>query len=52
MQAQLGEGNATNRLPLFNGTEYKYWKTRMQVFLESQSFDVWSIIKDIINLLM
>ena len=42
----MGEGNATNRLPLFNGTHYRYWKIRMQVFLESQSLDVWNIIEE------
>lgn len=46
MQDQLGEGHGTNRPPLFNGTYYRYWKTRMQVVLESQSFDVWSLIEE------
>ena len=46
MQSQLGEGHATNRPPLFNGSHYRYWKIRMQVFLESQSLDVWSIIEE------
>ena len=46
MQTHLGEGNATNRPHLFNGTHYHYWKIRMQVFLESQSLDVWNIIEE------
>jgi len=46
MQTHLGEGNATNRPPLFNGTHYRYWKIRMQVFLESQSLDVWNIVEE------
>lgn len=45
MQSPLGEGHATNT-PLFNGTRYRYWKTRMQVSLETQSFDFWCIIEE------
>ena len=46
MQTHLGEGNATNRPSLFNGTHYRYWKIRMQVFLEFQSLDMWNIIEE------
>ena len=46
MQAHLGEVNPTNRPPLFNGTHYRYWKIRMQVFLESLSLDIWNIIEE------
>ena len=38
------EGQATNRPPLFDGTNYTYWKTRMSFFLKSLDFDLWSIV--------
>lgn len=38
------EGQSTNRPPLFNGTNYTYWKTRMSFYLKSLDFDLWNIV--------
>ncbi|XP_038988317.1 uncharacterized protein LOC103698532 isoform X2 [Phoenix dactylifera] len=40
----LSKGQFTNRPPLFNGTNYTYWKAKMRIFIQAQDYDVWSII--------
>ncbi|XP_038989467.1 uncharacterized protein LOC120113034, partial [Phoenix dactylifera] len=35
---------ATNRPPLFNGTNYTYWKTRMRIFIQAQDYALWRVI--------
>lgn len=32
---------AINRAPLFDSTNYTYWKARMKVFLLSTDYDAW-----------
>ena len=32
------EGHSITRPPMFNGTDYTYWKTRMRIFLISMDF--------------
>ena len=48
MAAQLGntlvEGQSTNRPPLFNGSNYTYWKARMRIFIQALDYDLWSVI--------
>ena len=48
MAAQFGtslaEGQSTNRPPLFNGSNYTYWKARMKIFIQILDYDMWSII--------
>ena len=48
MVAQVGstfsEGQSTNRPPLFNGSNYSYWKARMKIFIQALDYDLWSII--------
>ena len=48
MAAQVGstffEGQSTNRPPLFNGSNYSYWKARMKIFIQALDYDLWSII--------
>ena len=34
-----GMGNA----PIFDGTDYRYWRARMQAYLESIDNDVWTV---------
>lgn len=40
----LTEGQSTNRPPLFNGTNYTYWKARMKIFIQAFDYDLWGII--------
>ena len=40
----LAEGQSTNRPPLFNGSNYTYWKARMKIFIQALDYDMWSII--------
>ncbi|VFQ96162.1 unnamed protein product [Cuscuta campestris] len=42
----LGEGQSTTRPPLFYGTNYTYWKERMRIFIQSNNFLLWRIIKN------
>ena len=37
------EGHATNRPPLFSGTNYAYWKKRMEYYLKSIDKALWNI---------
>ncbi|KAJ8644712.1 hypothetical protein MRB53_006460 [Persea americana] len=40
-----GEGNSAGRAPFFDGSNYSFWKIRMQSFLSSLMRDVWNIVK-------
>ena len=42
--ASLAEGQSTNRPPLFNGSNYTYWKARMKIFIQALDYDMQSII--------
>ncbi|VFQ69328.1 unnamed protein product [Cuscuta campestris] len=42
----LGEGQSTTRPSLFDGTNYTYWKERMRIFIQSNNFLLWRIIKN------
>ncbi|VFQ65571.1 unnamed protein product, partial [Cuscuta campestris] len=42
----LGEGQSTTRPPLFDGTNYTYWKERMRIYIQSTNFLLWRIIKN------
>jgi hypothetical protein len=39
------EGYSTNRPPLFDGTNYNYWKIRMTIFIQSIDCNVWEVIE-------
>jgi hypothetical protein len=41
---QMVEGQSTNRPPLFNSSDYSYWKTRMTTYIKSQDYLIWKII--------
>ncbi|MQL68600.1 hypothetical protein Taro_000879 [Colocasia esculenta] len=41
----MAEGHLVTRPPFFDGTDYPYWKNRMQVFLRAQNFELWEIVK-------
>ncbi len=40
----ISEGQSTNRPPLFNGTNYTYWKARMRIFIQALDYELWYII--------
>ncbi|XP_050222669.1 uncharacterized protein LOC126672758 [Mercurialis annua] len=40
----LPEGNSITRPPLFNGSNYDYWKNRMKSFIQSQDIECWKSI--------
>ncbi|VFR01307.1 unnamed protein product, partial [Cuscuta campestris] len=42
----LGEGQSTTRPPLFDRTNYTYWKERMRIYIQSTNFLRWRIIKN------
>ena len=44
VDASLAEGQSTNRPPLFNGSNYTYWKARIKIFIQILDYDMWSII--------
>jgi hypothetical protein len=38
------EGNSTNKAPLFNGTNFSFWKVRMRTYIMSLGADVWDVV--------
>ncbi|MQL75860.1 hypothetical protein Taro_008245 [Colocasia esculenta] len=40
----MAEGHSVTRPPFFDGTNYPYWKNRMQVFLRAQNYKLWKIV--------
>jgi hypothetical protein len=38
------EGNLTNKAPLFNGTNFAFWKVRMRTYIMSLGADVWDVV--------
>jgi len=41
----FAKGNSINRLLVFNGEGYHYWKTRMQIFMEVLDLNIWETIE-------
>jgi hypothetical protein len=41
----IHEGNSTNKAPLFNGTNFTFWKVRMRRYLMALGADVWDIVE-------
>ena len=52
--AGSNEGLSMARPPLFKGTQFSWWKTKMEIFVNSEDVDLWDIIvegpKEINNL--
>jgi hypothetical protein len=38
------EGNSTNKAPLFNGTNFAFWKVRMRIYIIALGADVWDVV--------
>ncbi|VFQ74012.1 unnamed protein product [Cuscuta campestris] len=46
LYAGIGEGQSTSRPPLFDGTNYSYWKERMRIYIRSTNFQLWLVINN------
>ncbi|XVF37154.1 hypothetical protein REPUB_Repub19eG0121400 [Reevesia pubescens] len=40
------ERHATNRPPLFDGTNYQFWSTRIAVYIQACNMDMWDVIME------
>ncbi|EOX99913.1 Uncharacterized protein TCM_008921 [Theobroma cacao] len=40
------EGQSTNRPPLFDGSNYPYWSTRMSIYIRAIDYEMWDVIID------
>ncbi|MED6107464.1 hypothetical protein PIB30_014315 [Stylosanthes scabra] len=38
------EGLSTTRPPLFNGTNYSYWKNKMRIWIRAQDVRIWKLL--------
>jgi hypothetical protein len=38
------EGNSRNKAPLFNGTNFTFWKVRMRTYIMALGADVWDVV--------
>ena len=38
------EGNSSNKVPLFDGTNFSFWKVRMRTYIMSLGVDVWDVV--------
>ena len=41
---QMLERQSTHRPPLFTGSDYDYWKTRLTLYIKAQDYYVWRVI--------
>ena len=40
----LAKGQPTNQPPLFNDSNYTYWKACIHIFIQALTYDLWSVI--------
>jgi hypothetical protein len=40
----IHEGNSSNKAPLFNGTNFAFWKVRMRTYIMALGADVWYVV--------
>jgi hypothetical protein len=40
----IHEENSTNKAPLFNGTNFAFWKVRMRTYIMTLGADVWDVV--------
>jgi len=43
--SQFRKGHSTQKPPLFDGSNYNYWKCRMKIYLQSINYKIWNIIE-------
>ena len=46
----LGEGQDPLSPPMFDGTNYTYWKGRMRIFIQSNNYKMWHVIFNNLNI--
>ena len=39
------EGTSSNKVPLFDGTNFSFWKVRMRTYIMSLGADVWDVVE-------
>ena len=42
---QFKKRHSMQRSPLFDGSNYNYWKCRMKIYLQSLNYELWNIIE-------
>jgi hypothetical protein len=40
----IHEVNSTNKAPLFNGTNFSFWKVRIRTYIMALGADVWDVL--------
>ena len=40
------ERRSTNRLPLFDGSNYQFWSNRMSIFMRAYDYEMWDVVLD------
>ena len=41
----ISHDGSTNKAPLFDGTNFAFWKVRMRTYLMSLGVDVWEVVE-------
>jgi len=39
------EGEFTKKEPMFNGTNFMFWKVRIMTYIQSLGADVWDVVE-------
>ena len=47
----MEERYVMNKLPMFKGANYNYWKDKIIVFFESTHIDMWDVVEKAITFL-
>ncbi|KAL4367156.1 hypothetical protein GQ457_05G007260 [Hibiscus cannabinus] len=42
----MEEGQSISKPPFFNGANYRYWKNRMMLFIQSTDYTIWDVVLD------
>jgi hypothetical protein len=42
---RIHEGTSTNKPPLFDGTNFSFWKVRMRTYVMALGADVWDVVE-------
>ncbi|EOY03287.1 Uncharacterized protein TCM_018121 [Theobroma cacao] len=42
----VAEGQSINKPPLFDGSNYPYWSTRMSIYIRAIDYEMWDVIID------
>jgi hypothetical protein len=41
----IHEGTSTNKAPLFDGTNFSFWKVRIRTYIMDLGADVWDVVE-------